>query len=65
MVASQDIDNQVILGSTIESIAWHKAGITKDDVPVFMVPHEKSALMITRARAFEHNTTVTEVDPLT
>ncbi|KAJ2704221.1 Folylpolyglutamate synthetase [Coemansia sp. IMI 203386] len=48
----------------LPGIAWHKAGIIKDDVPVFTVPHEKSALMITRARAFEHNTIVTVADPL-
>ncbi|KAJ1879510.1 Folylpolyglutamate synthetase [Coemansia sp. RSA 486] len=63
-IASLGIDHQAVLGSTIDSIAWHKAGIIKDNVPVFTVPHEKSALMITRARAFEHNTTVTVVDPL-
>ncbi|KAJ2869974.1 Folylpolyglutamate synthetase, partial [Coemansia asiatica] len=32
-IASLGIDHQAILGSTIESIAWHKAGIIKDNIP--------------------------------
>ncbi|KAJ1817255.1 Folylpolyglutamate synthetase [Coemansia sp. RSA 2599] len=63
-ISSLGIDHQAILGSTISSIAWHKAGIIKEGVPAFTVPQDSSALIITRARAAENNTTVTVVEPL-
>ncbi|KAJ2877946.1 Folylpolyglutamate synthetase [Coemansia aciculifera] len=52
-IASLGIDHQGALGTTIEEIAWHKAGIIKKGVPVFTVDQPESALNVIRARAVE------------
>lgn len=55
-VTSLGIDHQNLLGDTIESIAWHKAGIFKPDVPAFTVPQPEAALQVLRERAKERKT---------
>ena len=57
-VTSLGIDHQSLLGNTIESIAWHKAGIFKEDVPTFTAPQPKSALEVLQQRAKERKTTL-------
>ncbi|KAJ2046561.1 Folylpolyglutamate synthetase [Coemansia sp. S16] len=52
-IASLGIDHQGALGTTIEEIAWHKAGIIKKGVAVFTVDQPESALRIIRERAAE------------
>ncbi|KAJ2907743.1 Folylpolyglutamate synthetase, partial [Coemansia aciculifera] len=53
-IASLGLDHQSELGSTIAEIAWHKAGIIKQGVPVFTVPQaEPVALDVIRSRAVE------------
>jgi len=60
-VTSLGIDHTAMLGDTIESIAWHKAGIFKPNVPAFTVPQQDSALEVLRQRANERNTDLTLV----
>jgi len=55
-VTSLGIDHESMLGNTIESIAWHKAGIFKPDVPAFTAPQPDSALKVLHDRAKERRT---------
>lgn len=55
-VSSLGIDHESLLGDTIESIAWHKAGIFKEDVPAFSVPQPETALQVLHDRAKERHT---------
>lgn len=55
-VTSLGIDHESLLGDTIESIAWHKAGIFKNDVPAFSVPQPESALQVLHDRAKDRDT---------
>lgn len=55
-VTSLGIDHEALLGSTIESIAWHKGGIFKQMVPAFTVPQPKAAVKILEERAKERRT---------
>ncbi|XP_062515089.1 folylpolyglutamate synthase, mitochondrial-like isoform X2 [Corticium candelabrum] len=52
-VASLGYDHTRILGDTIESIAWHKAGILKKCVPAFTVNQEVGGMNILCERAAE------------
>ncbi|KAF1343600.1 Mur ligase [Delphinella strobiligena] len=60
-VTSLGIDHTAVLGDTIESIAWHKAGIFKPGAPAFTAPQPDSALRVLEERAEERGTTVTIV----
>jgi len=57
-VTSLGIDHTAMLGETIESIAWHKAGIFKAGVPAFSAPQPDSAVKILEQRAVERQTTL-------
>lgn len=52
-ITALDYDHTSLLGSTIESIAWHKAGIFKKDVAAVVSPQRETALQVIRDRAFE------------
>lgn len=52
-ITSLGIDHEALLGDTIDSIAWHKAGIFKNDVPAFSVNQPAAALQVLHARAKE------------
>jgi folylpolyglutamate synthase len=60
-VTSLGIDHTAMLGDTIESIAWHKAGVFKEGVPAFTAPQPESALKVLHERAQERKTTLLEV----
>ena len=47
------LDHTYILGSTIEDIAWHKAGIFKRGTTAFTVVQEDAALNVLHKRAKE------------
>ena len=47
------IDHTGVLGSTIEEIAWHKAGIMKEGAKCFTVSQRKEALRVLEERAQE------------
>lgn len=55
-VSSLGIDHTAMLGDTIESIAWHKAGVFKRKVPAISVEQPDSALQVLRKRAMERGT---------
>ena len=55
-ITSLGIDHQSLLGDTIDSIAWHKAGIFKPNVPAFTVPQPEPAMEVLHARAQERQT---------
>lgn len=57
-VTSLGIDHTAMLGETIDSIAWHKAGIFKPDVPAFSAPQPEGAVQVLQQRAAERSTTV-------
>ncbi|KAJ2389848.1 Folylpolyglutamate synthetase [Coemansia sp. RSA 2603] len=63
-IASLGIDHQNALGSTIEQIAWHKAGIIKSGVPAFTVPQSESALEVIKTYATECSAPLAVVAPL-
>lgn len=52
-VTTLDIDHVFVLGDTIESIAWHKAGIFKKGVPAFTVKQNEGAMKVLEERASE------------
>ncbi|KAK1044654.1 hypothetical protein LTR33_015284 [Friedmanniomyces endolithicus] len=61
-VTSLGIDHVAMLGDTIESIAWHKAGIFKPGVPAFTVPQPEQALAVLHERALQTGTELRVVD---
>lgn len=46
-ISTLDFDHTSLLGSTIESIAWHKAGIMKTNVPAFTVDQQLTPALVT------------------
>ncbi|KAJ1905737.1 Folylpolyglutamate synthetase [Coemansia sp. IMI 209127] len=62
-IASLGLDHQGTLGSTIEQIAWHKAGIIKQGVPAYTVSQKDTALAVIRGRAAERDAPLHVVDP--
>ena len=50
-ITSLGIDHVAMLGSTIEQIAWHKAGIMKAGAPVFTAPQPPEAMAVLESRA--------------
>ena len=64
-VTSLGIDHTAMLGDTIESIAWHKAGVFKEGVPAFTAPQPESALKVLHERAQERKTELIEVPQYT
>ncbi|KAG9246307.1 putative tetrahydrofolylpolyglutamate synthase [Calycina marina] len=55
VVTSLGLDHTKQLGSTIDQIAWHKAGIFKPGVPAFSPPQEPEAAEMLQKRASEKN----------
>jgi folylpolyglutamate synthase len=54
-VSNLGIDHVGVLGSTIEEIAWHKAGIMKTGSPALAVEQDPIAMEVLRKRAEEKN----------
>jgi folylpolyglutamate synthase len=52
-ITSLGIDHVGVLGSTIEEIAWHKAGIMKPGAPAFTVGQHPKAMEALKKRAEE------------
>ncbi|TDZ41412.1 Folylpolyglutamate synthase [Colletotrichum trifolii] len=55
IITQLGIDHVAMLGSTAESIAWHKAGVMKPRVPTFtrLMPHQPGVMSVLRTRAAE------------
>lgn len=60
-ITSLGIDHVVMLGNTIEEIAWHKAGIMKPGVPAFTAPQPASAHEVLKQRAASKSTNIQTV----
>ncbi|MBX7136821.1 MAG: bifunctional folylpolyglutamate synthase/dihydrofolate synthase [Oligoflexia bacterium] len=50
-ISSIDFDHEAVLGNTIEQIAFEKAGILKEGVPVVIGPMPAHSLAVVRAQA--------------
>ncbi|KAL8708600.1 MAG: hypothetical protein Q9220_006536 [cf. Caloplaca sp. 1 TL-2023] len=60
-ITSLGIDHVQILGETIDSIAWHKAGIMKAGAPAYTVPQPSAAQETLNRRANEKSVNLTTV----
>ncbi|XP_071518800.1 folylpolyglutamate synthase, mitochondrial-like isoform X1 [Panulirus ornatus] len=64
-VTTLDLDHTSVLGKTIESIAWQKAGIMKPGVPIFTVDQQlRPAMSVLIERAKEKKCRLFVVPPL-
>ncbi|XP_068239077.1 folylpolyglutamate synthase, mitochondrial-like [Palaemon carinicauda] len=64
-ITTLDLDHTSILGTTFDSIAWHKSGIMKPNIPTFTVDQQPgSSLGVLMARAKEKNSILYLVPPL-
>jgi len=64
-ITSLALDHTVILGDTIDQIAWQKSGIFKKDVPAFSVQQASEAMRVLEERAKEkESSSFTIVPPL-
>jgi folylpolyglutamate synthase/dihydropteroate synthase len=52
-ITSLGIDHVSLLGSTIETIAWNKAGIMKEGCKAFTVPQPGAAMSVLKKRSIE------------
>jgi folylpolyglutamate synthase len=55
------MDHVAQLGPTLESIAWHKAGILKHGAPAFSAPQDPQAATVLQNRASEKSVELTFV----
>ena len=62
-ITTLGMDHMKQLGSTIESIAWHKAGIFKPGATAFSAPQRTAAAEVLRERASEKGVSLQFVDP--
>jgi folylpolyglutamate synthase len=60
-VTALGIDHEAVLGSTIQEIAWHKAGIFRPGVPALTAPQRDAAMEVLKSRAEERDTTLTVI----
>lgn len=54
-ITSLGIDHVSLLGSTLDKIAWNKAGIMKENCRAFSVPQPKIAMDVLKQRSVEKN----------
>ncbi|KIH89176.1 folylpolyglutamate synthase [Sporothrix brasiliensis 5110] len=52
-ITTLGIDHVETLGATVDKIAWHKAGILKEDCPAFTIPQDPLAMAVLQQRAAE------------
>ncbi|KAK6017107.1 protein FolC [Ostertagia ostertagi] len=62
-ISTLDIDHTTILGSTLPSIAWHKAGILKNGSPAVMSPASPDALAVIEKRGLEREVDLRTAPP--
>lgn len=64
-ITTLDFDHTNVLGTTIESIAWNKAGIIKAGVPVFTIKHEQEeAMKVIEERAMDKRSPMHVCQPI-
>ncbi|KAL4779187.1 Mur ligase [Aspergillus varians] len=64
-ISSLGLDHTAQLGWTLESIAWHKAGIFRPGAPAFAAIQEPGPAEVTIHHVLDRGTTVTFVSPNT
>lgn len=62
VITSISLDHTQYLGSTVEEIAWEKAGIIKEGIPVVLDGNDQSAAFVIKKRAKELKAPVYEAD---
>ena len=62
VITSISLDHVATLGDTLEKIAFEKAGIIKDGVPVVLAPQPSEALAVFRKVAVQRKAQLVEVD---
>lgn len=62
VLVSISLDHMGFLGDSIEEIAYHKAGIIKDNCPVVVMNQCKEVLNVVEKRATEHNSSMYVAD---
>lgn len=62
IITTISMDHTNILGNTIEEIAWNKAGIIKENVPVFIYPQVKGAFDVILKETNEKNSKIHKFD---
>lgn len=64
-ISTLGIDHVFVLGPTVETIAWHKAGIMKPGCPAFTIEQVAPAAQVLQDRAAEKGLalTVLDIDP--
>lgn len=55
-ITALGIDHVMMLGDTVESIAWHKAGIMKPGAPIYTIEQPGNANAVLKQRAEERST---------
>lgn len=60
-ISALGIDHTIMLGNTLEEIAWNKSGIFKKNAACFSVPQPESALKVIEDRAAEKHVAHFEV----
>jgi folylpolyglutamate synthase len=60
-VTALGIDHELVLGSTLQEIAWHKAGIFRPGVPALTVSQRDIAMEVLKSRAEQRDTVLTLV----
>ncbi|GME79277.1 unnamed protein product [[Candida] boidinii] len=63
-VTALGIDHVVMLGNTIEEIAWNKSGIFKENSKAFTVEQQPEALAVLRERSIEKKVSSFKVVPI-
>ncbi|XP_077546439.1 folylpolyglutamate synthase, mitochondrial-like isoform X1 [Haemaphysalis longicornis] len=63
-ITSLGLDHTSVLGSSLQEIAWHKAGILKKGCPAFTLPQPEKALGVLVERALEKGCSIRLVPPL-
>ena len=63
VITSAGLDHMETLGDTIEEIAWHKAGIIKQGIPIVSAVTDRKADSVIRREAEQMNSSVVPVIP--
>ncbi|XP_018332239.1 folylpolyglutamate synthase, mitochondrial-like isoform X2 [Agrilus planipennis] len=63
-ITSLGIDHTNLLGNSLKTIAWHKAGIFKKGCKAFTVPQDKRSMAVLNRRSLEKGCQLNIVKPL-
>lgn len=62
LITTISMDHTNVLGNTIEEIAENKAGIIKENVPVFLYPQKEEALEVIKRKAKKYHSSIFLLD---